>query len=294
MSHQQSLALITPSYAPDLELCLDLAKSVSRFTAADVSHYVLVADRDRAEFNKVAGGRTQVQDIRAYLPSTLLKIPFANCWLNLRHPFPPVRGWVTQQIVKLAAAAAMETDVVLLVDSDVMLIREVTAESFAPTGKLELFELPDGVDQTLPRHHLWHAAARRLLGLAAVQKPVLPDYICWPCAWSPDTVRAMLGRIEQVTGRPWATAIGAELHFSEMILYGVFVREVLGAVTTPPITTAMRCLNHSDESPLDEQALRQLLQNSTPEDLAIMVSAKSGTPLAVRRRVLSAYSVPES
>jgi Family of unknown function (DUF6492) len=234
-----------------------------------------------------------LQDAGRYLPASMLKVPAINCWLNLRRPFPPVRGWVAQQLVKLAAAAAMETDVVLLIDSDVVLIRQLAAQSFAPTGELELFEVPNGIDGSLPRHHLWHAAARRLLGLPPTYEELLPDYICWPCAWSPTLVRAMLQRVEQVTGKTWATAIGGELHFSEMILYGVYVREVLGASANLPTTSSMRCLNHSEESALDEYALRQLMQQAGEEDFAIMVSAKSGTPLDVRRRLLTGFQVPE-
>jgi hypothetical protein len=292
-AEQLTLAIITPSYAPDLELCIDLGESVHRFTTKDVKHYVIVPTRDLRAFRKVAGNRTMVQDAQGYLPLSMIKVPFFNFWLNLRRPFPPVRGWVAQQIVKLAAAAAMDTDVVLLVDSDVLLIREVCATSFAREGELELFEVPDGVNESLPRHHLWHAAARRLLGLPAVREQVLPDYICWPCAWNPSIVRAMLRRVELVTGKPWATAIGSELHFSEMILYGVYVREVVGAAATIPATTSMRCINHSDELALDESALRLLLQSAGTEDIAIMVSAKSGTRLDVRRRLLSEFQVPE-
>lgn len=288
---QPSLALITPSYAPDFELCADLAESVLRFTGPEVQHYILVPATDLGAFSALAGSRTMVQDAGQFLSWPFLKIPWTNIWLNVRRPFPPVRGWVAQQIVKLAAAASMDTDVVLLIDSDVLLIRGIDASSFAPSGQLRLFETPDGVDESLPRHRLWHGAARRLLGLPVLNAAVLPDYICWPCAWSPEVVRLMLERVESVTGLPWATAIGRELHFSEMILYGVYVREVLAA--EDGTTSTMRCLNHSDEIALDEPALRSLLKGAGPDDIAIMISAKSGTPLGVRRRVLANFRLPE-
>ncbi|WP_364398322.1 DUF6492 family protein [Pseudarthrobacter sp. LMD1-1-1.1] len=293
VQHRLSLAIITPSYSEDLELCRDLTESVTRFTGETVKHFVLVPGKDKRAFEQIAGPRTVLQDVRSYLPPTLVKVPYFNCWLNLRQPFPPVRGWVAQQIVKLAAAAAMDTDVVLLVDSDVLLIRHIDAGSFAPGGELEFFEAPDGINESLPRHHLWHAVARRLLGLPPVSRSLMPDYICWPCAWSPSIVREMLQRVESVTGKPWATAIGGELHFSEMILYGVYVREVLSRKEKPPTTTSMRCLNYSEESPLDESALKVLVQQAGPEDIAIMVSAKSGTPLSVRRRILGGFPVPD-
>lgn len=293
-NEELSLALITPSYAPDLELCIDLAKSVLRYTSPDVTHYIIVPARDLPAFKRVSGQRTIVQNARSYLPGSMQKIPGANCWLNLHHPFPPVRGWVAQQIVKLASAAAMDTDVVLLVDSDVVLTREVSGRSFARAGELELFESPNAIDSSLPRHRVWHAVARRLLGLPPITEDKLPDYICWPCAWSPSIVRGMLQRVESVTGKSWATAVGSELHFSEMILYGVYVRDFLGVAASPPVTSSMRCINHSEESALDEAGLRLLVEGAGADDLAIMVSAKSGTPLDVRRRVLTSFHASES
>lgn len=289
---QQSLSVITPSYRPDFELCRDLASSVSKFTGKAVKHFIIVPDSDRPLFDIFQGPRTNVEVVRDYLPRSMAKIPTKNMWLNVRQPFPPVRGWVAQQIVKLAAAAAMTTDVVLILDSDVLLIRPVSAATFAPEGMLELFELPGGVDASLPRHRLWHAAARRMLGLPVVNLEVLPDYICWPCAWSPRIVRDMLARVESVTGLPWQTAVGRELHFSEMILYGVYVRNVIGADSAVPTTSKMRCLNHSDEIALDKKGLSSLLGKAAVDDLAIMVSAKSGTELADRREVLNSFRAP--
>jgi hypothetical protein len=292
MTAVQTLSIVTPSYLPDLELCRDLQASVLNFTAPDVDQFIIVPAADRTHFADLAGARTKIRDVGDFLPRSMVKVPAMNMWVNACRPFPPVRGWVAQQIVKLAAAAAMTTDVVLLLDSDVLLIRSLTAAAFAPNGVLQLFELPDGVDATLPRHRVWHHAARRMLGLPPLTAGLLPDYICWPCAWSPANVRDMLARVESVTGLRWQTAVGRELHFSEMILYGVYVREVLGAESPVDTTARMRCVNHSDEIPLDEQSLRSMLDAISPEDLAIMVSAKSGTDLTTRRSVLNAFQAP--
>jgi hypothetical protein len=259
MTAVQTLSIVTPSYLPDLELCRDLQASVLNFTAPDVDQFIIVPGADRTHFADLAGARTKIRDVGDFLPRSMVKVPAMNMWVNACRPFPPVRGWVAQQIVKLAAAAAMTTDVVLLLDSDVLLIRSLTAAAFAPNGVLQLFELPDGVDATLPRHRVWHHAARRMLGLPPLTAGLLPDYICWPCAWSPAIV---------------------------------YVREVLGAESPVDTTARMRCVSHSDEIPLDEQSLRSMLDAISPEDLAIMVSAKSGTDLTTRRSVLNAFQAP--
>ncbi len=286
-----TLAVITPSYRPDFELCQDLNSSILRFTAPGVEHYIIVPGSDRSLFAAISGERTQIQDVQDYLPSYVVKVPRTNIWLNIRRPGPPIRGWIAQQIIKLAAAAAMTTDVVVLVDSDIVLIRPVSAESFMEDGRLVLFEVAGGIDGSLPRHQQWHATARRLLGLPILESSTYPDYICCPCAWSPAVVRTMLARIQSVTGTHWATAIGQQIHFSEMILYGVYVREVMKSADIPSRSN-MHCLNHYEEVPLDESSLRSLLSTTGPEDCAVMVSAKSGTPLETRRAVLNSFQAP--
>lgn len=286
-----TFAVLTPSYRSDIELCRDLNTSVLRFTPPDVQHYIIVPRTDQELFRTMAGQRTHIQDAQDFLPRWMVKVPKFNAWVNLRQPAPPIRGWITQQIIKLAAAASMATDVVLLADSDIVLIRPLSADSYVVDGQLALFEVADGIDSSLPRHQEWHATARRLLGLTPLTAVTYPDYICCPCAWSPSLVRSMLNRIEFVTGTHWTTAIGQQLHFSEMILYGVYVREIAGSQVTPTIST-MQCLNHYEETPLDEASLRSFLSSISPHDRAVMISAKSGTSITTRRAVLSSFQVP--
>jgi hypothetical protein len=279
------LAIITPSYAPDFELCADLHASVRAF-APEVDHHIIVPRRDLALFRPLVGDRTHVHDAAEFLPRTFLPLPGVNGWVNARRPFPPLRGWITQQIVKLAAAARLDADVVLLVDSDIEFIRPVGPDVFHRDGVARFYRKPGAIDDRLPRHVLWHQVARRLLGLPPASAPYA-DYICWPAPWDPAIVRSVLARVEEVTGRPWATAIGAQLHFSEEILYGVYVDEVLGAPATNFVTDDMLCPEYSDEIPLDEPGLRDFLARTGPDDIAVMISAKSGTPVALRRSVLA-------
>lgn len=282
----RTMTVLTPSYAPDRELCVDLVRSVNRFAGHGVRQLVIVPPRDLPAFSGLAGERTTISSVADYLPAWLVKIPYVNGWVNVRRPVPPVRGWITQQIVKLAAAASDESDIVLLTDSDVVLFRQIDASTFAPGGRVQVFRMPDGVSPSLPRHLQWHAAARRLLGLEPSDRQILPDYIGWPCAWEPSVVRDMLGLVERSTGMHWVSAIGRELHFSEMILYGVYVEEVLSRSSSVSFTSAVRCLNHSEEIRLNVDQLKSLFLTASEEDFAIMISAKSGTPLDVRRAFL--------
>jgi hypothetical protein len=289
MTVEHTISIITPSYAPDFELCRDLRSSIVRFAPNATTHSMIVPHRDLRRFAALAGTGATIVDASDVIPAQFRKAPGMNAWVNIDAPFPPVRGWIAQQIVKLAAAASVHADLALIVDSDVEFIRPFGWETFAPTGRLPLYRLPDAVTDALPRHMIWHEAARRLLGLPTQTSTALPDYICWPCAWDPAIVRAMLRRVEDATGRAWATAIGRELHFSEMILYGVYVEEVLGTELTG-VTAAMPCRNHPDEIPLDRNGLDRFLDEVAETDVAVMVSAKSGTALVVRRAALRHFA----
>ncbi|GAA2723948.1 DUF6492 family protein [Cellulomonas aerilata] len=286
----RTMSVLTPSYRPDHELCVDLNRSVMRFAPDDVGHTVVVPAADRRLFGGLANARTTVRDVRDVMPRQLRAVPGLNTWVNVRAPFPPVRGWIAQQVVKLAAVADAGEDLVLIADSDLAFVRPFTAATFTADGAVPLYRRSGAVTPHLPRHMRWHAVARRLLGLPPSTDEVRADYVCWPCVWEPAVVRRMLERIERVTGTPWATAVGRELHFSEMMLYGVYVDEIESRSRPVPHTTDMRCPSYSDEIPLDDEGLAAFLSGVREEDVAVMVSARSGTSLRSRRQALSSVA----
>lgn len=280
------LAIITPSYAPDYELCRDLHRSVLEYTAASVVHYVIAPERDRELFSTLQSPRCVLWSESDLLRPRLLPVPRTNSWLSLRRPFPPVRGWVIQQIVKLAAAGRVEADVLLLVDSDVLFVRPVAAEQFVRDGSVRFYRKDSAVSERMPRHVTWHQIARKLLGLPRAWPP-LPDYISSFSAWDPRVVLGLHERIQEVTGRHWVDAIASQLHFSEWTLYGVFVDEVLGEPANAFATDTMLCHSYWDTVPLDSEAATAFVRDASVQDVAVMISAKSHTALDVRRAALA-------
>lgn len=127
---------------------------------------------------------------------------------------------------------------------------------------MNFYRKPHDIDERLPRHMIWHRVARELLGCPAASVP-LHDYICWPCPWDPAVVRALLARVEEVTGKRWADAIGAQRHFSDESLYGVFMDR--GASANSNASERMYCHHHSDETPLDERGLIAFLSAVQPD-----------------------------
>src|SRR4030095_2224694 len=106
--------------------------------------YVPARDRDRfvAEYE---GPRCRVYDRSELLPRRYVRAPFTDLYVNVRRPWPPLRGWVMQQTSKVAATANSDADVVLLIDSDAILVRPVDPQRFRTDGKVSLYRMADGV-----------------------------------------------------------------------------------------------------------------------------------------------------
>src|SRR5258708_2892074 len=130
------MTVITKSFAPDFELCVRLNRSVLDNSPDTVQHHIIVPRSDLKLFGRLAGPRSHIHSEADFLPRTFVPVPLINFKVILRRPFPPVRGWIQQQVIKLAAVAASEDDAVLIADSDVEFFRRFTAETFVRDGKV--------------------------------------------------------------------------------------------------------------------------------------------------------------
>lgn len=275
------LAVITPSFKPDAELFAKLHASVLECTPPDTVHHVIVPDHDLPLFAHHRGPRCRIWLSSEILPRRY-RLVRTGFWVNMRRPWPPARGWVMQQALKIAVAGQLDADVVLLVDSDVVLVRPVSADTVSVGGTAYLHRLDDAVHAGMPRHIQWHRAARKLLGLPQATEPPLPDYVSSLNVWDPREVRAMQQRIEDVTGRPWMDAFTAELHVSEFILYGVFMDAGLGSATRPPLLDPLFCHNYWTGDALDADAALAFADKLPRQAVGMMISAKSHTTMAAR------------
>lgn len=279
---ERPMVVVTPTYAPDLELFDDLHQSVLRCFPTDVRHVAVVDESDLPSFRPFEGPRCVVVGVRDVLPRSVRPLPMVKLWTNLRRPVPPLRGWIVQQLVKLAVAQHVSEQVIVLADSDLVFVRPVTAASIAPGGRVRLYRQDDGVGESLPRHLRWHVAARELLGLPPAPTPPWPDYVSSLNCWDRDVVCGMLQRVEEVTGRRWVEAVGRQLHFSEWTLYGLFADEAEHAGHVA-LTGESLCHSYWDTVPLTADAATDLLSAMPEHDVAYMIGAKSHTPSPVRR-----------
>ncbi|GAA2212669.1 DUF6492 family protein [Nonomuraea monospora] len=282
-----ALAVVTPTYAPDAELFADLHRSVLAHTSDDTVHHVVVPDSDHRLFARYAGPRCRIWTYAEILPRRIFRMPLAGVWIDPRRPWPPLRGWVAQQAVKVAVTALLDAKVVLVADSDVVLVREAVPDLFIQDGQVCMFRMDDGVHELMTDHVTWHRVARELLGLPVSAPLPLPDYVSSLACWDPAVVREMQRRITEATGRDWLSAFTSYLQVSEFIVYGVFVDEVLGAA--PPVNPAI-CHSRWDRTPLDPAGAIAFADLLPPDAVGMMISAKSGTPMPARSAAIERCS----
>ncbi|HRK23417.1 MAG TPA: DUF6492 family protein [Beijerinckiaceae bacterium] len=231
-----SAGIVTCSYSGDYDACRILCESIDRFVPAAMAHTLYVPRADVPMFAHLGNARRRIATQEELLPGWFWKLPLpspewrARLLLPRRNvyltPFSlPVRGWIAQQVMKLAATQRAETDIVVNIDSDNAFIRPLTMDHLVRDGRVRFYRNPDKVP--LESHRRWHRAAGKLLGL--------PDsdfygaeYIHPLVVWRRDVLRAMLDRIVEVTGMDWQKALARTTHFAEFVLYGVYADKVAG------------------------------------------------------------------
>jgi Family of unknown function (DUF6492) len=275
------LAVLTPTFRGDAALFRDLHHSVLANTASSVVHHIVVPPSDAHLFREFEGARCQIWTHRNLLPRYCMSVPHASgLTLNLRRPWPPVRGWVVQQIMKLAGAAVIDARAVLIVDSDAVFVREATLDQFIHNGRLWHYRKDGAVTADMDRHVLWHNVARKLLGLPGIAVPPLPDYVSPISLWDPVVVRSLTAHISDSTGRDWVDAIGSQLHVSEFVVYGVFVDQIFGGMAPRDGDLCHNYYERTSLSPAEAAAFADEMPSST---LGAMISSHSRTPHNVRR-----------
>jgi hypothetical protein len=291
-----TIALVTPTYWRDLELCALLCESVDRYVTSFSKHYLIVADEELPLFARFNGERREVLPASLFLPSWLRPLPrfvrrgSRRYWWSLRSL--PVSGWHVQQLTKIAAASLMPEERHCVLDSDVVFFRRFDLSAFLSPNPAPLLREPRAVAHDAPMHARWVRSAHRLLGLT---EPVFPaaDFIGHIIFWDQRAVLAMIGRIEAATGMDWAEALCRARDVSEYMLYGYFVGSNPGFSGQHRLTADKPCLSYWDADPLDRTALERMLRSADESYKAFSAASFSGTPVPLIRSVLSRFAQPE-
>lgn len=265
-----SVAFITPSFTPDLERCALLVDSIRHF-APDITHYLLVDKRDIPAFRHLASPRTIIVPSEEIMHKSYRRIPGGKgFWFNLRTP--PVRGWITQQLRKLGATSVTSEDILVCLDSDITFVRPFDVSQLYDAGKLTLLDV-DYTDDMVLR---WTRVAERLLNLPAGSVP-LRGHVGSLIIWSRADLLKLQAHLERENGVPWQVAIGRQITFSEYILYGVFVREVLGYPASDHVASRRPLVRQPWQHDLGHEAgLRSYIEDIEPGNIAVMIHSKDG------------------
>ena len=284
-----SVALLTPTYARDFELCRLLCESVDRHVTSFGKHYLLVPDSDYELFSQFVSERRAVIPASAFLPAWLRPMPRMfqrkrrQFWWSTRAK--PVSGWHVQQFLKIAAAIALPHERYCILDSDIVFFRDFDLAQFQTPNTLPLFRVTNEITAEQASHSRWVETSHQLLGLTTPPLPA-PDYIGHIIFWDRDTTRAMVSRIEAVTGRGWVEALCRTRDFSEYMLYGYFAESDAASATAHAPLSSTPCVSYWEAPRLDKAGLHRLFSRASRDDVAFSVASFSLTPVDVIRAAI--------
>ncbi len=288
------VALLTPTYGRDLELCTLLCESVDRHVSHFSKHFLLVPDCDVALFAHFESERRRVVPASAYLPEWLRPLPRIiqrkrrQFWWSLRHK--PVSGWHVQQILKIAAATQLPYERFCILDSDIVFFRDFDLSRFEYPKTIPLLKVPGVVTPKQFRHARWVETSHELIGEPT---PPLPasDFIGHIMFWDQRTTRAMIERIETTTKTGWIDALCKTREFSEYMLYGFFVQNEPAFASRHESVTKTQCVSYWDRPKLSRAELNALLRNAGADNVAVSVASFSGTAVQTIRSVVTENEV---
>jgi len=271
------VALLTPTYGRDLELCTLLCESVDRHVTSFSKHYLLVPDCDFELFSHFESDR------RTVIAASEFQRKRRQFWWSLRAK--PVSGWHVQQFLKIAATISLPHQRYCILDSDIVFFRDFDLSRFEHPNPIPLLSMPNEVIATQPRHSRWVVTSHQLLGLPV---PPLPasDFIGHIIFWDQQTTRAMASRIEAVSGLNWMEALCKTREFSEYMLYGYLVQNDARLAASHTDTSSTPCLSYWEQPELSKDELNELFRRASKDDVALSIASFSGTPVDTIRAAI--------
>jgi hypothetical protein len=294
------VALLTPTYGRDLELCTLLCESVDRHVSSFSKHYLLVPDCDLSLFSHFESERREVIPASRFLPHWLRPLPRViqrkrrQYWWSFRTK--PVSGWHVQQYLKIAATMSLPYERYCILDSDIVFFRDFDLSQFQFPNPIPLFSLPNEVVATQPRHSRWVVTSHELLGLPVPPLPA-PDFIGHIIFWDRQTTAALVAQIEAVTNLHWIEALCRTREFSEYMLYGYFVQNNARFSSVHSPTSGTQCVSYWEDLKLNKDELNELLRRANKDDVAFSIASFSGTPVETIRAAIKdheAARMPQS
>jgi hypothetical protein len=282
-------ALITPSYAPDFDRCAWLVESANKYVQGLDRHCLLIDRRDEALFLPLAGGRVELLFKEDLLPQGYKPLLGSRkWWWNGRGL--PVRGWIVQQVAKLAVCEAVDAQAYVYADSDVVFVRDWDVGSMWQGQSVRLFrEQRRGVMLSDARYKTWYRAATRYAGVSD-PAALTGGYIAQLNVMRRDRMKELLASVSAHSHRGWRETLLGTLDFSEFILYGAFVEHACSMkghfVDDKPLSLSSWYFDFDDSFGLD-----LFLQHLEPRHVAVHVQSNLKIPPSAYRQLIDSMSV---
>jgi hypothetical protein len=296
---KQQIAIITPSYEGDRARCELLCESMDRMAHGDWHHYVLVADHDMPLFEHLAGPHRSVIPDSVVLPKWLKPIrnpfnPKARWrWIStkLSSPVLPMTGWHVQQLRKILVARIVNAPIMIMADSDSVMLRPFSPELFirGDTLRLQVIEkaIQEGV--TAFKHHMtWSKGAAQLLGLHSPSFPA-DDFIHNLVSWRRDHALAMIDHIEKTQGRDIVSAMGRHRTFSEYQIYGAYIKGISDSAAYWPDNKPL-CHTYWSGNAMTQESFDVFTASLAPEQIAMCVQSFTETSVGMIRAYMDTIS----
>ena len=287
MSH--ATAIITASFAPDLERCRLLCETIDKHVTGFSKHYILVEHSDVGLFKQLESANRVIVDEMDLFPKWIRAYPDPfylgrrRVWLSLRTL--PLRGWHAQQLRRIAIAEKIEEDALFYCDSDVAFLKAFDCTSLWRSGDLRLFRRDNELLDKLPGdQQLWAENAAMLLGIK--DAPLLPHgYVGTLIAWRRDRLLGMCRKIEEVSGLHWLQTIGRHRRFSECTIYGHYADDIK-MLEGHFVDTRDLCKVHWFAPAPTETQFRAFIAEMEPHQAAVGIQSFIGADIAYVRKLV--------
>ena len=219
------IALLTTSHAGDFELCRALCASVDKLMP-EMTHYLIVERCDRALFAPLETGRRRILTTESLLPE-YIRVRGLNGRRYSMSPYrlKPVRKWIMQQHIKLAAIAGRSEQAIVVTDSDTEFIRPLDPNEIIRNGRTRFWRAPFDV---VRKHDIeWAREGARVLNAPEAAEPTM-NYVENLIAMDTRVTRMLLQHVGRIAGTSWKRVVTRMEALSEYCLYGQFIDYVPG------------------------------------------------------------------
>jgi hypothetical protein len=285
-----SISLVTPTSWRHVELCALQCESVDRHLSCYVKHHLIVPDDEITLFDRFNAVRRVVVPASQLLPAWLRPMPRLlqhkgqRYWWSLRTR--PVSNFHVQRLLKIAAAGAFPESRHCILDPDVVFFRRFDLSMLLHPRHAPLFEQMGDTDS--PDLERRARTSRHLLGLKTSAVPAT-DFRAGIAVWDRHATRAMIERIETITGVEWVEALCHARNVCEYMLYGCFVQDSPRYRSEHVTTSQARCLSFGLLAP-DRATIEAKLRTADDSDVACSAAGLTATSINNLTVVLAAQA----